>query len=229
MTTKYFKPFFLLLSFAFVLACSSDATKNNTTTDQASRPTVPITRGEVPIGTQVWMTKNLNVSRYRNGDPIPQVTNATQWSSLTTGAWCNYANITANGTTYGKLYNWYAVNDPRGLAPVGYHVPSDAEWTILTTFLGGETVAGGKMKATTEWIGSNTGATNSSGFTALPGGFCANGNGTFNSIGSSGYWWSSSESGSTSARARNLSSSFGYVDRINTTKTNGFSVRCLRD
>ena len=148
MTTKYFKPFFLFLSFAFVLACSSDATKNNTTTDEASRPTVPITRGEVPIGTQVWMTKNLNVSRCRHGDPIPQVTNATQWAYLTTGVWCYYENNTNYGKICLKLYNWYAVNDTRGLAPQGWHVPSDAEWSTLITYLGGESIAGGKMKDT---------------------------------------------------------------------------------
>jgi uncharacterized protein (TIGR02145 family) len=102
------------------------------------------------------MQSNLNVSHYRNGDVIPQVTDPTAWSSLTTGAWCYYNNDTANGTVYGKLYNWYAVNDPRGLSPQGWHVPTDAEWTNLTSCLGGESLAGGKMKATTLWDSPNT-------------------------------------------------------------------------
>ena len=99
----------------------------------------------VQIGNQTWTKENLDVATYRNGDPIPEVQAASTWSTLTTGAWCYYANNTANGTTYGKLYNWYAVNDPRGLAPNGYHIPTDAEWTTLSTYLGGVPIAGGKM------------------------------------------------------------------------------------
>ncbi len=160
---------------------------------------------EVVIGTQVWKTRNLDVTTYRNGDPIPQVTDPTQWINLTTGAWCYYENNTANGTVYGKLYNWYAVNDSRGLAPTGYHVPSDAEWTTLTTFLGGEGVAGGKMKSTDTslWQSPNTSATNESGFTGLPGG-CRSDDGAFDDVGDGGDWWSSSENGTASAWFRSL-------------------------
>jgi uncharacterized protein (TIGR02145 family) len=100
----------------------------------------------VEIDTQLWISKNLNVSKYRNGDEIPQVQDASEWAALTTGAWCYYENKEENGTTYGKLYNWYAVNDPRGLAPEGFHIPSDEEWNDLIENLGGENVAGGKMK-----------------------------------------------------------------------------------
>jgi uncharacterized protein (TIGR02145 family) len=96
----------------------------------------------IKIGTQIWTTKNLDVSTYRNGDPIPQVQDVGSWSKLTTGAWCYYENKTTNGTIYGKLYNWYAVNDPRGLAPKGFHIPSSAEWTILIDYLGGVDVGG---------------------------------------------------------------------------------------
>jgi uncharacterized protein (TIGR02145 family) len=183
---------------------------------------------EVVIGTQVWKTKNLDVATYRNGDPIPQVTDNAQWINLTTGAWCYYENNTANGTTYGKLYNWYAVNDPRGLAPADYHVPSDAEWTTLTTFLGGEDVAGGKIKATTLWNSPNTAATNISGFTGLPGGYRYYG-GTFYVIGSFGIWWSSTQYDSTYAWSRNLYYSNGIAYRDSSNKNYGFSVRCLRD
>jgi len=108
----------------------------------------------VTIGTQVWMKENLNVSTFKNGDPIPEVKTDEEWEragELKQPAWCYYDNDPKNGTKYGKLYNWYAVNDPRGLAPSGYHVPTDEEWTILTDYLGGEDVAGTKMKSTSGW------------------------------------------------------------------------------
>ena len=141
----------------------------------------------VLIGTQQWMQQNLEVVTYRDGTVIPQVTDATAWAGLTTGAWCYYGNDPSSG--YGKLYNWYAVNDPRGLAPQGWHIPTDAEWTTLSTLLGGTSVAGGKMKTTgiTRWNSPNTSATNESGFAGLPGGY-RNGSGTFYSVGAFGYW-----------------------------------------
>ena len=146
----------------------------------------------VQIGQQVWMDKNLEVETYRNGDVIPQVTDAKEWAALKTGAWCYHSNNKANGVIYGKLYNWYAVNDPRGLAPKGWHIPSKAEWTTITTFLGGENVAGGKMKATglSLWNSPNFGATNESGFSGLPGDTRYNNIGMFGDIGSFGIWWS---------------------------------------
>jgi uncharacterized protein (TIGR02145 family) len=184
----------------------------------------------IVIGTQQWMEKNLDVVTYRNGDIIPQVTDPTAWAALTTGAWCYYNNDVANGAIYGKLYNWYAVNDTRGLAPKGWHVPTDAEWTILTDKLGGTLVAGGKMKTTgtTSWITSNTGATNESGFTGLPGGNRGN-DGTFANVGYNGFWWSSSEGGTTYAWYRFLDYGNGDAYRSSKGKANGFSVRCLRD
>ena len=126
----------------------------------------------VTICDQVWMKQNLNVVKYKNGDPIPQVTDPSVWAELTTGAWCFFDNDSTTGEIYGKLYNFYAVVDPRGLAPRGWHVPSDAEWTTLGNCLGGDTVAGSALKetGTAHWLGSNADATNSSGFTGLPGG-----------------------------------------------------------
>jgi uncharacterized protein (TIGR02145 family) len=184
----------------------------------------------VLIGAQYWMEKNLEVTTYRNGDPIPYVTDATAWAALTTGAWCYYNNDPANASLYGKLYNWYAVNDPRGLAPVGWHVPTDDEWTTLSTTLGGDAVAGGKMKVagTTRWTAPNTGADNSSGFAGLPGGN-RYGSGTFNDVGNNGYWWSSTENSATTAWFRYLNYVNGIIYRSNYNKQNGFSVRCLRD
>ncbi len=194
--------------------------------------TAPINNPSVTIGTQIWGTKNLDVSRYRNGDIIPQVTDPIQWASLTTGAWCYYNNDPANDAIYGKLYNWYAVNDPRGLAPQGWHVPTDAEWTTLTNFLGGEAVAGGKMKSTGTqyWVSPNTGATNSSGWTGLPGGARNYDGSSFNSIGNYGNWWSYTEDNTTyNAWVRFLGYNYGNVYSHKYPKTTGFSVRCLRD
>jgi uncharacterized protein (TIGR02145 family) len=178
----------------------------------------------VTIGSQVWTSKNLNVSAYRSGDVIPQVQDENAWANLTTGAWCYYNNDASNGTKYGKLYNWYAVNDPRGLAPKGYHIPTDAEWTKLSEYLGGEDKAGTKMKSTSGW-GFN--GTNSSGFSGLPGGERTT-SGTFS--GDYGYWWSSSEcNNKTYAWNRNLNYGDGFINRDLNNKKSGFSVRCLRD
>jgi uncharacterized protein (TIGR02145 family) len=176
------------------------------------------------------MEKNLDVMTYRNGDVIPQVTDNTAWAGLTTGAWCWYSNSADNGAIYGKLYNWYAVNDPRGLAPQGWHIPTDAEWTTLGTLLGGDAVAGGKMKTTgtTRWTTPNTSATNESGFAGLPGGFRGS-SGTFDGVGLYGYWWSATEYLSTYAWYRYLNYANGNLSRNSSIKIFGFSVRCLRD
>jgi uncharacterized protein (TIGR02145 family) len=179
---------------------------------------------------QTWTTSNLNVSKYRNGDDVPQVTDATLWAGLTTGAWCYFNNDSANGTIYGKLYNWYAVTDPRGLAPTGYHIPTDTEWTTLTTCLGGIGLAGGNMKeiGVTHWAIPNAGATNESSFTALPGGFRYF-NAAFSNIGGYGYWWSTSENSTSGAWSRYLNYYNNASNKFDYNKTYGFSVRCLKD
>ncbi len=182
----------------------------------------------VTIGTQEWTAENLNVSKYRNGDVIPQVQDKNEWSNLTTGAWCYYENKTSNGKTYGKLYNWYAVVDYRGLAPKGWHIPSDAEWSKLTDYLGGDKVAGGKLKARTLWNSPNTGATNSSGFTAFPGGVRYS-IGLYNLIGKYGYFWSASEDDYYLAWYRGLGYDYSVVSRSISIKEDGFSIRCVRD
>ena len=185
---------------------------------------------EVTIGTQVWMTKNLDVSTFRNGDPIPQAKTKEEWEKAGDNklpAWCYYENDPANGAKYGKLYNWYAVSDSRGLAPVGYHIPSDAEWTILSDYLGGAEKAGAKMKSKQGWAEDGNG-TNSSGFSGLPGGYRLD-DGAFGNVGEYGYWWSSTEYGTNDAWYRFLPYGNGYVYRYDDGKVRGFSVRCLRD
>jgi uncharacterized protein (TIGR02145 family) len=187
---------------------------------------------------KVWMAKNLEVTTYRDGTPIPQVTDIAQWTNTTSGAWCYYSNTTANGTIYGKLYNWYAVNgDINGdgikdkeLAPLGWHIPTEAEWNALSECLGGNAVAGGAMKeaGTTHWITPNTGATNSSSFTALPGGF-RNSAGAFEILGYKGYWWSATASSTTNAVLRFLDNSNTILTAGSDDKNHGFSVRCVKD
>ena len=191
----------------------------------------------VSIGNQIWSKKNLDVTTYRNGDPIPQVTSNDEWANLTTGAWCYYNNDPANDFPYGKLYNWYALNDPRGLAPSGWHIPNENEWTILTNFLGGDALAGGRMKesGTVHWFSPNTGASNSSGFTALPGGgrygqMAIFGlSGSFSDIRLNGYWWSLNENNGPSAWYRILASTNSRIEKNSYIKSNGFSVRCIKD
>jgi uncharacterized protein (TIGR02145 family) len=187
------------------------------------------------IGSQVWMLKNLNVDHYRNGDSIPEVKNWDQWTALKTGAWCFYNNESDSGQIYGKLYNWYTVNDPRGLAPKGWHVTGKAEWYSLIEFLGGDNVAGGKLKSKGTiyagdglWLYPNEGATNESGFSAIPAG-CRY-DGSFSAIGGIGYWW-------TTWYLYNVPFSwymgieYGYsVIRSNySERYYGYSVRCIKD
>lgn len=188
----------------------------------------------VTIGTQQWMAENLKVTKYNDGTNIPNIVDNTQWSNLTTGAWAYYNNDAANNAKYGKLYNWYAVspstNGNKNVCPTGWHVPTDAEWTVLTDYLGGESVAGGKMKeaGTTNWISPNTDATNTSLFTGLPGGGRSDG-GNYNAIGYAGSWWSSPENNRGTAWYRNLANSIGSAYRNVNDKDYGYSVRCLRD
>jgi uncharacterized protein (TIGR02145 family) len=188
----------------------------------------------VTIGTQTWMAENLKVSKYSDGTAIPNITDNTQWSQLSTGAWSYYNNDVANNAKYGKLYNWYALsktsNSNKNVCPTGWHVPTDAEWTVLTEYLGSASVAGGKMKevGTTSWNSPNTDATNTSLFTGLPGGYRV-ANGSYSFIGSYGYWWGSTETNAYSAWFRNLGSGYGLTNSYNPNKEYGLSVRCLRD
>ena len=199
-------------------------------------PSTAVSLPTVVIGTQQWTDKNLDVLTYRNGDLIPQVTDPTAWAALTTGAWCYFNNDPSGyGSIYGKLYNWYAVNDPRGLAPQGWHIATSDELATLRTTLGGSTVAGAKMKTTTRWTTPNplykgAGATNESGFSGLPGSYRDSDGSFFNFIGQEGYWWTATEFNTTIAYHYQLGKDFDnavWGKILN--KKRGFSVRCVRD
>ncbi len=184
----------------------------------------------VKIGGQWWMAENLRETKYRNGNAIPKVTDNAVWSGLSTGAHCAYSNNETTANTYGYLYNWYALNDGRYIAPSGWHVATDAEWTTLVTYLGGQSVAGGPMKerGTTHWSSPNTGATNGSGFTCLPGGSRLS-SGSFANLGYYAYFWSSSESGTSYAWRVYLFFESSEASRTSFSKKYGYSVRLVRD
>ena len=180
----------------------------------------------VAIGDQCWFAENLRSEHYANGDAIPEVTDGVTWGNTSDGARVAYNNDAANVSTYGYLYNWFAVDSDAGLCPGGWHVPSDGEWTTLIISLGGSSVAGGKMKSSSSDTPSWNG-TNSSGFSALPGGY-RNVNGNFYNVGNYGYWWSASPNGD-DAWYRYLPSVSGYSYRNGGILRNGVSVRCVRD
>ena len=256
------KYLFILLFGGFLISCQQDGCTDPTATNydpnadnndgscQYSSPTPPTTNGAgvtdndgnsyetVIIGNQEWMAENLKTTTYANGDPILNVIADTQWLNTVLNnqipAWSHYNNDSQYENPYGKLYNWWAVDDPRNICPTGWHVPSDAEWTILIDFLGGQDFAGGKMKTTGTieggdglWTEPNTDATNSSGFSGLPSGF-RDYLGQFQDVDIFGYWWSSTGS-SGGAWYRYLRYDGGYVIRSARPKNNAMSCRCLKD
>jgi uncharacterized protein (TIGR02145 family) len=211
----------VIISIVFVLFLNvQDAYSQVTDKDGNSYNTVT-------IGKQIWMVENLNVTHYRNGDEIPLVQDKEEWDNQTTGAWCYYENNSGNGITYGKLYNWYAVNDPRGLAPDGWHIPTDADWTKLTDFLGGADIAGHKLKNTAGWD-ENLNGDNSSGFSAMPGGYRTH-DGYFSNIGRNSIFWTSTEFNGERAWFRNVIGSIPNIYNPNYEKDFGLSVRCIKD
>jgi uncharacterized protein (TIGR02145 family) len=183
----------------------------------------------ITIGTQIWMGENMLTTRYRNGDPIANIIDNSAWLNLTTGAYCNYNNDSVNATTYGRLYNWYTLNDSRNIAPIGWHVATDADWVTLNTYLIDEDLAGGKLKeaGSAHWLSPNS-STNEVNFTALPGG-SRKSDGTFSSINESGYWWSATEQSPTDAWDVQM----WYLKSFNHHGTGkkgiGISVRCVKD
>jgi uncharacterized protein (TIGR02145 family) len=195
----------------------------------------------VTIGTQTWMASNLKVTHYRDGSSIANVIDDHAWTVLTTGAWCDYSNLATNGTKYGHLYNWYAVSDVRKIAPVGWHIPTDAEWTTLTNYISAHlgaslSLAKALASTTTDWRTNSTTGTvgcdpilnNSSGFSALPSGTRTNG--PFIYIGSRAAWWSSSSADATFASVRRIDNDETTLNlQTANYKFGGLSVRCIKD
>ncbi len=183
----------------------------------------------VKLGKQEWMKMNLNVSHFRNGDPIPEAKSNKEWIIMGIQgkpAWCIQDNNPENESTYGKLYNWYAVNDPRGLAPNGFHIPTDDEWTQLINYLGGNVLAALKMR--TNPTGETVQSVKEVGFAGLAGGYRTDG-GKFEGEGSYAYWWSSTELNKEAAWIRLLNYLYCNVYFSAYSKANGFSVRCVKD
>ncbi len=192
--------------------------------------TTAIAQNSAQIGDQVWTSENLNVSYFRNGDPIPQASSTEAWVQASQNhqpAWCYYNNDPANGSKYGKLYNFFAVTDPRGLAPEGWHIPSDDEWKTLINYFGGEAMAGIAIKSRRIWRPDGN-FSSGSGFEGLPAGRRLS-NGAFIDQGHWGIWWTASGYSSTGAYARRITDMEAYLERYNYSMRSGFPVRCVRD
>lgn len=222
----------------YLRAYVTNAAGTNYGTEVSITTTTPVTYdgftyNTTLIGTQTWMVENLRTTHYRNGDIIPNVTNNAAWAALTSGAQCTYNNTISVDSInrFGRLYNFYAVTDIRNIAPVGWHIPTDVEWNTLKNYLGGSAVAAGKLKetGTFNWFSPNTGATNETGFTALPGGYRYYNDGTFKSIGKDGCLWSSSEDTVIGPYIWYLYSYGSDLRSDYSNKSDGYSVRCVRD
>jgi uncharacterized protein (TIGR02145 family) len=214
---------------------AAEKTKPVGTKASAKKVASETTIEEVKIGKQIWMAKNLDVAHFRNGDPIPEAKTDKEWEKAgkkKQPAWCYYDNDSKNGKKYGKLYNWYALSDPRGIEPEGWHTPSDEEWLNLKDFLGGEIGGGGKIKNGQGWKNDGdifwlTSGSNESKFCALPGGSRYI-NGSFDGISKEGYWWSNSAFNDSFAWLRYLSYNNNNIDRSYQFKEQGLSIRCLK-
>ena len=184
----------------------------------------------IAIGTQVWMKENLRATRYNDNTAIQNVADSMIWSVLSTAAYCDWGNAPESSAVYGVLYNWYVVDDPKGICPTGWHVPSDEEWSVLADYLGGDSIAGShlKEKGNEHWVFQNFGADNSSGFTALPSGH-RHIFGSFSTLGYFGFWWSSTGADSAKAWDRFVSYNDSAIGRSLVENINGFCIRCLRD
>jgi len=217
---------------------TTTTTSSTSTTTTTSTTCFICISENVTIGTQTWSKCNLNVTTYRNGDIIPEITDPDLWKNTRDGAWCYYNNDPANGAIYGKLYNWYAVNDPRGLAPTGYHIPTETDFSNLITYLGGQLLSGGKLKQTgiCYWNSPNEFSNNQSLFTALPGGIRGSdpfGDAGFYDIGNVAIFWSSTEkifgSDPDSAYLISLYNNSEYTNFVWTYQIGGLSVRLIKD
>ncbi|ROL60926.1 hypothetical protein D9V86_08420 [Bacteroidetes/Chlorobi group bacterium ChocPot_Mid] len=217
--------YLFILSISFLLAC------NEQIDEKTSKNEIPY----VKIGTQIWMLKNLDIEHFRNGDIIPQVSDSVEWSSIKSPAWCYYNNDPLLGKIYGKLYNQYAVEDTRGLAPKGWKIPNEKDWETLEEYLGDSSKAGGALKSTGTveqgnglWFAPNVGATNISGFTALPGGYRFP-DGMFFGTGYYGYWWAFTGKDTNNTWHRFLHYQGSYIHLLDYGPNAGLSVRCIKE
>ncbi len=231
MNNKKIAVLFLIVNFLGGCNNRENPSQDMSTTVAEKNTQVPIPiNGEIKIGTQIWDADNLSVSTFKNGDRIPQAKTDEAWQNAGTAkkpAWCYYQNDSIKGKKYGKLYNWYAVNDKRGLAPKNKHISTHEEWKELTTFLAGESVTGAKLKSTEGWKDAGNG-TNTTGFSALPGGYRFL-NGGFNGLEYFGGWWCSTENYTNSAFFRSIRHDDAGIYTSNYGKEVGFSVRCIKD
>ena len=226
--------FFILIGLAFTLTtCNKD--KNNEEPADPNKGTVQDVQGHsyptVKIGDQWWMAENLKATKFRSGEDIPNVAGAGEWASSGDAAYCNSNNDTAIAEVYGRLYNWHAATDGRKICPTGWHVPNDNDWAALTQFLGGEEVAGGKLKQTgTElWNSPNADATNESGFNAIPGGVRNSNTGNFAGMGTNASWWSVTQQNTDNAFTWGITSVNGFMANYFLDKNTGLSIRCVKD
>jgi uncharacterized protein (TIGR02145 family) len=217
---------FSSLMLLFIIDCKKENIKNEEITVKDIDGNVYNT---VKIGTQTWMKENLKTTKYRDGSAIPNIIDDSAWLTQTAGTYCWYNNDIDNKAIYGALYNWYAVVDSHKLCPAGWHIPTDTEWTTLLTYLGGSIIAGDKLKDTTLWDSFSNNADNSSGFTALPGGYRANGPNSFTNFVYEGDWWTITEYDAECAFGYLLIFSTPQVPRVSYYKYTGFSVRCVKD
>jgi uncharacterized protein (TIGR02145 family) len=211
--------------FNMTTGCKKSSTPDTTLKDLDGN-----TYNTIKIGSQMWMVQNLLTTKLNDGTPIPLVTDNTAWGALTAPGYCWYGNDgTTNKAVYGALYNWYTVNSGK-LCPTGWHMPTDVEWTTLITYLAVDSIAGAILKetGTAHWLSPNTGATNASNFTALPGGYRTE-TGVFFGIQNYGFWWSSTENNFVSSWSRSLSYGSKAVSRLSSFKLIGASIRCVKN
>lgn len=232
------KVFFNQLLILFILAATITNCKKDENKEEPVDPNIGTIQdvdgnnyATVKIGDQWWMAENLNTTKFSNGEDIAHVTQSGEWAILAIPAYCNSGNDSVNAEVYGRLYNWHTVVDGRKICPDGWHMPNDDNWSTLVEFLGGNEVAGGKLKqaGTDLWNAPNTGASNQSGFTALPGGVRNANTGDFAGIGSTGSWWSASQLNADNGYVWSVTSANGAIPHYNLDKNTGLSVRCVKD
>ena len=223
-TFTRFKALLFVVLFSLFLSCNKDDPNEELITDIDGN----IYHTAV-IGNQKWMLENLKTTKYNDGEEIPNIEENKEWELMNSGACCNYDNLEANGELYGKLYNWHAINTGK-LAPQGWRVATDNDWTVLIDYLGGQDVSGGKIKevGTLHWDEPNTGATNSSGFTALPGGMRYF-NGYFTGLNRGAVWWTSTAKNESYAWFRSIGCDIESVRRDIYGFQSGFLVRCIKE